>query len=76
MGLIENLNTLFELAGHIALLADFWASLPSTDRDYGFFAVNVSIAFTTNIAAPPPSRPFPPRGGREIRPGGARAKPG
>ena len=64
MGLIENLNTLFELAGHIALLADFWASLPSTDRDYGFFAVSVSIAFTTNIAAPPPSPPLPPSRGK------------
>ncbi len=64
MGLIENLNTLFELAGHIGLLVGLWASLPTTDRDYGFFAVRVSVTFKIKVAATPPSPTLPPSRGK------------
>ena len=67
MGLIEDLNTLFELARNIAFLAGLWGCVPSADRQSAlviYVVVSVSIAFTTNIAAPPPSPPLPPSRGK------------
>ena len=64
MGLIENLNTLFELAGHIAFVAGLWGCLSSADRRCSLAAVSVSIAFTIKVAAPPPSPTLPPSRGK------------